>query len=168
MKKVTIYSDGSCLGNPGPGGWASILTFGEHQKMISGGKPNTTNNHMEVMGVLQALKALKMPCSVTVITDSQYVVNAFNNGWVYNWEKKGNFAGRPNEELWRELMPHIRTHQVEFIWIKGHAGHHYNELCDKEAVRQAKMQKYTAKEMAKPIPEPEEDIYPWFYDGPLY
>lgn len=143
MKEVQIYSDGSCLGNPGPGGWACILKFGEHEKMISGGKPKTTNNHMELSGVIAGLSALKYPCDVEVITDSKYVTDAFNKGWVYNWEAKGNFHGRPNSELWQELMPLVRRHKVKFIWIKGHAGHHYNELCDKEAVRQSRIMSKT-------------------------
>ena len=139
MKNVTIYSDGSCLGNPGPGGWACILKFGEHEKMLSGGLAKTTNNHMELSGVIAGLQALKYPCNVEVITDSKYVTDAFNKGWVYNWEAKGNFWGRPNSDLWQIIMPLVRTHNVTFTWIKGHAGHHYNELCDKEAVRQSRI-----------------------------
>lgn len=136
MKEVEIYTDGSCLNNPGPGGWASILKFGNIEKMISGGEANTTNNKMELLAVINALKLLKYSCKVTVITDSQYVVNAFNNGWIYNWERQ-EFLNRKNSDLWKELLQLSRIHSITFRWIKGHAGHHYNELCDSEAQRQA-------------------------------
>lgn len=136
MKEVEIYTDGSCLNNPGPGGWASILKFGSIEKMISGGEANTTNNKMELLAVINALKLLKYSCEVTVITDSQYVVNAFNNGWIYNWERQ-EFLNRKNSDLWKELLQLSRIHSITFRWIRGHSGHHYNELCDSEAQRQA-------------------------------
>lgn len=136
MKEVEIYTDGSCLNNPGPGGWASILKFGSIEKMISGGEANTTNNKMELLAVINALKLLKYSCKVTVITDSQYVVNAFNNGWIYNWERQ-EFLNRKNSDLWKELLQLSRIHSITFRWIRGHSGHHYNELCDSEAQRQA-------------------------------
>ena len=171
MKNVIIYTDGSCLGNPGPGGWAAILTCDGHEKMISGGLPKTTNNHMEVLGVLEALKALKFKCNVEIISDSKYVTDAFNQGWVYNWEKQNNFKGRPNAELWSELVPLTRVHNVKFTWIKGHAGHPYNERCDKEAVRIAKgFQKDIDKfnTGVTDVLKKDQEIYPWSHEGPLY
>lgn len=163
MNKVVIYTDGACSGNPGPGGYCAILTYGEHEKMISGNSPKTTNNHMELKAVVEALKSLKKPCYVEVVTDSKYVADAFNKFWVFNWEKQNNFAARPNAELWREIMPLIRTHKVTFTWIKGHEGHPYNERCDKEAVKMSRLASKTAN-------KPEEKVidYPWIYDGPLY
>lgn len=136
MQEVVIYSDGSCLSNPGPGGWASILTCNGHERVISGGEHSSTNNKMELTAVIEALKCLKYKCSVRVVTDSQYVVNAFNKDWIYNWERQ-DFKDRPNSELWKELLRLTRLHEVTFIWIKGHAGHVYNERCDKEARKQA-------------------------------
>lgn len=137
LKQVELYTDGSCLQNPGPGGWAAILKYGEHERMISGGESFTTNNRMELTGVIEGLKLLKYECKVVVTTDSQYVVNAFNKGWVYNWEKQ-KFKDRLNSDLWKMLLTLVRKHEVEFKWIKGHAGHKYNEECDKEAVRQSR------------------------------
>lgn len=134
MKDIIIYSDGSCLNNPGPGGWASILTFNGVEKMISGGEADTTNNRMEITAVIMGLRALNQRCNVEIVTDSQYVVNAFNKGWVYNWEKSG-FYKRLNADLWKQLLELTRIHQVKFSWIKGHAGHNYNERCDIEARR---------------------------------
>lgn len=163
MRNVVIYTDGSCLGNPGPGGWAAILTCDGTEKMISGGKPKTTNNNMELIGVLEALKALKFKCNVEIVTDSSYVVNAFNKGWVYNWERT-DFHGRPNSEVWKELVPLTRVHNVKFTWIKGHAGHPYNERCDKEAVRQSRLN----DNRRQPQEQTSEEIYPWIHDGPLY
>ena len=138
MKHIEIYTDGSCIRNPGPGGWAAILKYNDVEKMISGGSPKATNNQMEMQAVISALKQLRYKCEVTVTADSQYVSNAFNKPWVYKWEKENNFRGRPNAELWRELIALTRIHKVEFKWIKGHAGHYYNELCDKEAQRQSR------------------------------
>lgn len=137
LKEVELYTDGSCLQNPGPGGWAAILRYGEHERTISGGDEFTTNNRMELTGVIEGLKLLKYECKVIVTTDSQYVVNAFNKGWVYNWEKQ-KFKDRLNADLWKELLVLVRRHEVEFRWIKGHAGHKFNEACDKEAVRQSR------------------------------
>lgn len=140
--KVTIFTDGACSGNPGPGGWCAILRFGEHEKEISGGSGDTTNNRMELTAVIEGLKALKRPCSVTVISDSKYVCDAVLKGWVYAWKKKGwkKSDGKPalNVELWEELLKQLAIHDVEFIWIKGHAGHPENERCDKKAVEEAK------------------------------
>lgn len=138
-KNIQIYSDGSCLGNPGPGGWASILKYGESERMISGGDPSTTNNRMELLGVINGIKELRYKCNVEIITDSSYVVNAFNNGWIYKWEKQG-FRNRANSDLWKTLLEYVRLHnEVQFKWVKGHAGDKYNEICDKEAQRQASL-----------------------------
>jgi ribonuclease HI len=141
MKNVIIYTDGSCLGNPGPGGWAAILTYEGHEKMISGGKERTTNNHMELTAVIKALQCLKVTCNVKIVTDSKYVTDAFNKGWVHNWKKANNFAGRPNEELWRIMYDLSNKHNLTFEWIKGHNGHPYNERCDEAAQYQANLYK---------------------------
>ena len=133
MKKVKIYTDGACSGNPGPGGWCAILLYMGVEKVISGGKPITTNNNMELTAVYEGLKALKEPCEVEVVSDSQYVTNAFNKKWVYNWEKD-NFANRPNSEIWIELLKLTRIHKVTFTWVRGHNGDTYNERCDAMAV----------------------------------
>lgn len=136
MKIVELYSDGSCISNPGPGGWACILKCtmenGEYEKEFYGSEDNTTNNRMELTGVIVGLQQLKYKCKVIITTDSQYVVNAFNKGWIYNWEKQ-KFAGRPNSDLWEKLLALVKQHEVEFVWIRGHAGHAYNERCDKLA-----------------------------------
>ena len=134
---VTLYSDGSCLRNPGPGGWASILVCEGHEKILSGGRGKTTNNHMELLGVLEGLKALKYPCKVKVVTDSQYVVNSINKGWLKNWIARKEIKSRPNSELWLELIELMNIHDVEYTWIKGHAGHPFNERCDKIARTEA-------------------------------
>lgn len=138
MKEVTIYTDGACSGNPGPGGWAALLIYGEHIKEISGGEKNTTNNRMEIMAVIQALKALKEPCAAKVHSDSAYVVNCFKQGWHKNWVKNGwkNSKNQPveNQDLWKELLALMEKHQVEFIKVKGHADNKYNNRCDELAV----------------------------------
>jgi len=133
MKKITIYSDGSSLGNPGPGGWGTILEFNGHQKELSGGDPHTTNNKMELLGVIKGLEALKEPCDVKIISDSKYVVQAINE-WLVNW-KKNNWktAGKKpvkNQELWQKYLKVSKQHKIEAIWVKGHAGHEFNERCD--------------------------------------
>lgn len=136
MKKVEIYTDGSCLGNPGPGGWCAILKIGEHEKVLKGGDYETTNNIMELSAVCGALDALKKPCDVTVYSDSQYVCNAFNNGWIENWKKNGwkNSKKEPvaNHLLWNFILQIIRDgkHNVSFVWVKGHAENEYNNRCD--------------------------------------
>lgn len=134
MKKVTIYTDGACSGNPGPGGWGAILMYGENEKEISGAKEDTTNNVMEITAVLEALKLLKEECEVKIYSDSAYVVNAFNQGWIYNW-KKNNWktaSKEPvkNQELWEELYSLVQKHKVEFIKVKGHSDNEYNNRCD--------------------------------------
>ena len=137
MKKVTIYTDGACSGNPGPGGWGAILMYEDIKKEISGAKNNTTNNIMEITAVLEALKLLKVECEVKVYSDSAYVVNAFNQGWIENW-KKNNWktAGKDpvkNKELWEELCKLTEKHKVEFIKVKGHSDNEFNNRCDELA-----------------------------------
>ncbi|UOO37694.1 ribonuclease HI [Oscillospiraceae bacterium CM] len=137
MKKVTIYTDGACSGNPGPGGWGAILRYGEKEKELSGGAPETTNNRMELSGVIAALQALHEPCQVDLYTDSQYVVNAVNEGWLTNWQKRGwrrRDGEVKNVDLWLTLIPLLETHNVSFIWVKGHAENEFNNRCDALAV----------------------------------
>ena len=133
-----IFSDGACSGNPGPGGFGTILRFGEHEKEISGGEKNTTNNRMELMAVIVGLEALKEPCKVTVVTDSKYVSDAVTKGWAEGWRKKGwkRSGGAPalNPALWERLLNLLTIHEVKFQWIKGHAGPPENERCDAMAV----------------------------------
>ncbi|MXQ54270.1 ribonuclease HI [Shimazuella alba] len=130
MKEVTIYTDGACSGNPGPGGWAAILIYGEHTKEISGGDKQTTNNRMELMAVIQSLKMLKQPCKVKVCSDSAYIVNCFHDKWYVKWEKSGF---KKNEDLWRELLALYRKHDVEFKKVKGHSNVELNNRCDELA-----------------------------------
>ena len=137
MEKVIIYTDGACSGNPGPGGWGSILMYKENKKEISGGNPNTTNNIMEITAVIEALELLKHECEVQVYSDSAYVVNAFNQGWIYNW-KKNNWktaSKEPvkNKELWEELYEFTKIHKIEFIKVKGHSDNQFNNRCDELA-----------------------------------
>lgn len=145
--KVNIYTDGACSGNPGIGGYGTILVYTDangvkHEKELSEGYKLTTNNQMELMAVIVGLEALKMPCDVTVYSDSKYVVDAFNNNWIEGWIKKGwKTAGKTpvkNVELWQRLLKAKELHKVEFIWVKGHAGHEYNERCDSLAVAAGK------------------------------
>lgn len=137
MEEVTIYTDGACSGNPGPGGWGSILMYKEIKKEISGGKVDTTNNVMELTAVIEGLKLLKFPCKVKLYSDSAYVVNAFNQKWIYGWLKNGwkNASKEPvkNKELWQELYNLTKTHEVEFIKVKGHSDNEYNNRCDELA-----------------------------------
>lgn len=140
MKKVEIYTDGACSGNPGKGGWGAVLVYNGTEKEISGAENNTTNNRMELTAVIEALKALKVPCEVTVTTDSKYVCDAINQGWVYSWKKNGWKRGKNkpalNPDLWQTLLDELDKHKVEFIWVKGHNGHPYNERCDALAVNE--------------------------------
>ena len=142
MKTVTIHTDGSCLGNPGPGGWAAVLTCpaadgGIARREMSGGFRRTTNNRMEILAVLEALAALKVPCIVELYTDSQYVAKAIKDRWLVNWQKNGwvNSAKKPvkNQDLWKRMPELLQRHQVHFHWLKGHAGHVENERCDELA-----------------------------------
>lgn len=132
---VTIYTDGSALGNPGKGGWAAILMSGETKKELSGGDPDTTNNRMEMMGVIQALSALKKPCKVKLYTDSAYVVNSITKGWMAGWKENGwkKKGELKNVDLWKQIDKLLQIHDVEFIWVKGHAENQYNNRCDELA-----------------------------------
>ena len=140
MKQVIIYTDGACSGNPGPGGWGAVLKYGAHERELSGGEPSTTNNRMELLGVITALETLKEPCSVDLYSDSKYVVDSVTKGWVYGWKKKGWIKSdkKPalNVDLWEKLLPLLEKHDVTFNWVKGHAGHPENERCDRLAVAQ--------------------------------
>ena len=142
MDKVFLYTDGACSGNPGPGGYCAILKFGEHEKVISGAEKETTNNRMELSAVIEGLKALTRPCEVKVVSDSKYVCDAINQGWLRSWEKKNwkKADGKPvlNPLLWQELNTLLKIHKVSFEWIKGHAGHPFNERCDRIAVDEYK------------------------------
>ena len=137
MEEVTIYTDGACSGNPGPGGWGAMLMYKGNKKEISGGKENTTNNVMELTAVIEGLKLLKFPCKVKLYSDSAYVVNSFIQKWIYGWIKNGwkNSSKEPvkNKELWQELYELTKTHEVEFIKVKGHADNEYNNRCDELA-----------------------------------
>ena len=137
MDKVIIYTDGACSGNPGPGGWGSILMMGENRKEISGGKKDTTNNVMELTAVIEALKLLKRPCKVDLYSDSSYVVNAFLQNWILGWIKNGwkNSSKEEvkNKELWQELFSLTKIHDVTFHKVKGHADNEYNNRCDELA-----------------------------------
>ena len=135
---VEIFTDGACSGNPGPGGYGAILRVGEHIKEISGGEAQTTNNRMELMGVISALSALKYPCDVVLTTDSKYVVDSVTKGWAKGWKAKGWIKSdkKPalNVDLWEKLLDLLEVHNVRFVWVKGHAGHPENERCDQLAV----------------------------------
>lgn len=136
-KHITIYTDGACSGNPGPGGWGSILMFGDYRKEISGFQNDTTNNIMELTAVIEALKLVKEPCTIDVYSDSAYVVNAFLQGWITNWIKKNwKTADRSpvkNKELWQELYNFTKVHDITFHKVKGHADNEFNNRCDELA-----------------------------------
>lgn len=137
MAIVTIYTDGSALGNPGPGGYGVVLMSGSHRKELSEGFTLTTNNRMELMAVIKGLEALKKEdCEVTIYSDSKYVVDAVEKGWIWNWVKIG-FKDKKNSDLWRMFIPVYRRHKVKFIWIKGHNDNKENERCDRLAVAAA-------------------------------
>lgn len=136
-KRVTLYTDGACSGNPGAGGWGAVLLYGEHKKEISGGEAETTNNRMELTAVIKGLELLKYPCAVDVYSDSAYTVNAFLQGWVYGWEKSGwkKADNKPvlNDDLWKILLAYTRQHEVTFHKVKGHADNELNNRCDELA-----------------------------------
>ena len=142
ISEVTIYTDGACSGNPGPGGWAAILMAGGAKKEMSGGERDTTNNRMELMAVIEGLKALKRPCKVDIYSDSAYVVNAFEQNWIGKWIKNGwkNSAKAEvaNSDLWKELINLTAMHNVTFHKVKGHADNEFNNRCDELAVREWK------------------------------
>ena len=137
MENVTIYTDGACSGNPGPGGWGAILMYKDYKKEISGGMKNTTNNVMELTAVIEALKLLKFPCNVKLYSDSAYVVNAFLQNWVKNWQKNNwktsDKKDVKNKELWQELIALTKIHNIEFIKVKGHSDNEFNNRCDEMA-----------------------------------
>lgn len=134
MKKVTIYTDGACRGNPGKGGWGAVLLYGDNVKELSGGERETTNNKMELTAAIEALGALKEPCEVDLYSDSKYLTDAVNKGWVYSWKKNGwkKADKKPalNVDLWEKLLVLMEMHNVTFIWVKGHNGTKFNERCD--------------------------------------
>lgn len=138
MKKVEIYTDGACSGNPGPGGWGTILIYNGHEKEMSGGDAQTTNNRMELTAVIKGLSALKEPCQVTITTDSKYVCDAINQGWLNKWIannwRKADKKPVLNIDLWEQLLTLLQKHKTTFVWVKGHNDHPQNERCDKLAV----------------------------------
>ena len=144
MKKseVIIYTDGACSGNPGPGGWGALLRYQEQEKELSGGEPQTTNNRMEMMAVIQAIKAIKKPCVLKIHSDSALIINAMTKGWIESWQSKGwkKADKKPveNQDLWLELLAVMQGHEVEWIKVKGHAGIPDNERVDQLAVEAAK------------------------------
>ena len=144
MKTVTIYTDGACSGNPGPGGWGAILMYGQHKRELSGGEAMTTNNRMELTAVIEALSALKEPCTVELWSDSKYVIDALEKGWAWGWKAKGWIKSdkKPalNPDLWEQLLTLADRHTLHYHWIKGHAENEYNNRCDQLAV--AESQKY--------------------------
>ncbi len=142
MKTVEIFTDGACSGNPGPGGWGAILRFGKITKELSGGEAQTTNNRMELSAVIAALSALKEPCNVILTSDSKYIIDAVTLGWAKKWQANGWMRNKKdkalNPDLWEELLRLLSIHSVEFVWVKGHAGHPENERCDALAVMESK------------------------------
>lgn len=149
MPKVEIFTDGACSGNPGAGGWGAVLRMGSHIKELSGGEAETTNNRMELTAAIEALSALKKPCEVVLTSDSRYLVEAVNNGWVYGWKKKGwkrsDNSPALNSDLWEKLLLLLKEHKVEFVWVKGHAGYPENERCDELATGEIKKYKTGAR-----------------------
>ncbi len=138
MKHVAIFTDGACSGNPGPGGWGAVLRYGEKEKELSGGERETTNNRMELTGVIEALRSLKEPCQVTLTTDSKYVSDGISKGWAKGWRARNwkKADGKPalNYNLWAALLDLLEIHPVKVVWVKGHSGHPENERCDRLAV----------------------------------
>ncbi len=134
QKHIIIYTDGSSLGNPGPGGYGAVLQYGPHQRELSGGFRRTTNNRMEILAAIEALSALTEPCRVTLHTDSQYLVNAITKGWVQRWQANDWWRNKKekalNIDLWQRLLPLLEKHEVTFVWVRGHAGNPKNERCD--------------------------------------
>ncbi len=135
MKKITIYTDGSSLGNPGAGGYCAIISYGEHEVIVKGSEKNTTNNRMELLAVIEGVKALKESCEIAVISDSTYVVKGINE-WLSNWIKK-SFRDVKNPDLWKMYLEVSKNHKVKCTWVKAHAGHHFNERCDQLAKSEA-------------------------------
>ncbi|MFF2531946.1 ribonuclease HI [Brevibacillus sp. NPDC058079] len=137
MREVDIYTDGACSGNPGPGGWGAVLMYGQHIKEMSGAESHTTNNRMELLAAIKALSTLKEPCKVALYSDSAYLVNCFKQGWYKGWLKNGwkNSKGQQveNQDLWKELLQLMDTHEVEYVKVKGHADNKWNNRCDELA-----------------------------------
>lgn len=148
MKEVMIATDGACLGNPGPGGWAAILRYGGHERVLTGGAAMTTNNRMEVQAALEGLAALKEPCRVTLLTDSRYLSDAISKGWLRSWVERGwrGSDKKPvkNIDLWQTMLPLLERHQVRFEWVRGHNNHPENERCD--ALARAEAEKWALAE----------------------
>ncbi len=140
LKKVEIFTDGACSGNPGPGGYGVVLRFGEHEKELSGGERETTNNRMELTAAIVGLEALKQRCEVTLYSDSKYLIDAINCGWAIRWRENGWMRTKKdkaqNPDLWERLLNLLDKHEVKLVWVKGHAGHPENERCDRLAVEQ--------------------------------
>ena len=142
LKHVELFTDGACSGNPGPGGWGCVLRFGGASKELSGGEAQTTNNRMELTALIEGLSALKYRCRVTVTSDSKYVIDAIQNGWAKKWRANGWMRNKKdkalNPDLWETLLNLLDRHEVEFVWVKGHAGHPENERCDELAVAESR------------------------------
>jgi ribonuclease HI len=141
LKKVTIYTDGACKGNPGPGGYGSVLSYGKHRSELSGGFAKTTNNRMEIIAAVKAFEKLKFPCEVELYSDSKYLVNAMTEGWALRWRANGwmrnNKESAQNHDLWKRLLELCEIHRTKFIWVKGHAANEENNRCDQLAVAAA-------------------------------
>lgn len=168
LKKVTVFTDGGCLGNPGPGGWAAVLRYGSHERAISGGAPATTNNRMELSAAIFALRTLKEPCEVIIFTDSQYLRKGITE-WIHAWRMRGwvtaNRQPVKNADLWRDLDAACKPHLIEWKWLKGHAGHPENERCD--ALAEAEIEKiqksHSREELAallKEFRKADEELFP--------
>ncbi len=144
-KKITLVTDGACSGNPGPGGWAALLRYKDNEKLITGGDPETTNNRMELLAIVEGLRAIKEPAEVNIVSDSKYVIDAFEKGWLENWMRTGwkTSANKPvkNKELWLDLHREVQRHKISWTWVKGHAGHEDNERVDQAAREEASRQK---------------------------
>lgn len=153
MKRIELYTDGACRGNPGRGGWAAILVYGKYEKELSGGEPMTTNNRMELTGVIEGLRALREKCAVDLYSDSKYVLEPFTKHWIEGWVEKDFRRGTKDEvknpDLWQILYDLVNRHEVTFHWVKGHNGHDYNERCD--ALATAFADSFLAENTENPI-----------------
>ena len=138
MKRVEIYTDGACKGNPGPGGYGAILVYGGQERVLSGGEPSTTNNRMELTAAIAALERLREPCEVTLTSDSRYLVDGASKGWARSWQRNGwktsSKSPVENQDLWKLLLLHVKNHRVRFVKVKGHSDNAYNNRCDEMAV----------------------------------
>lgn len=159
MRRATVYTDGACTGNPGPGGWAAIIKFADgHERELVGGNDYTTNNRMEIMGVLESLRRLNEPHVLDIYTDSRYVFNSITKGWIYAWRNRGwtKVDGQPamNADLWDEVLHLLEVHETTFHWIKGHNGHYYNERCDRLAFAESQRRLMSLPPDKRPKPRP--------------